>query len=354
MERVSVTPEVVGADIGLVRPIGNESIAVITRLNPTEEHVDNVGNILRRTCEAAGELSCQAVCQLRGNDPEEYERNEFRKCADRNLRQGLDELGIAPGDVLMVAVTGDEVGFGDKLADYQQDGLQSKNPEGWTELKGFNAFFARYFEGPAIGSRLADCAHLEFEFLDKFGNTVVGFQHGTRTNMRGESKQGSQALVKDKPGFDADGEPASYTEHVLSRAIEHYEADPDTINIRLGSSIKAENFTKKFPNREKMENVFPGWLEAGFLHNTTNPNWKPGDTIIDTDEWAADARGMILHDIEQTMNRLGIPKENFTREDMVDPADTDGEYSSNQNKAKYGDTRDLYLVAHQDAFATMR
>lgn len=336
-------------ELGIVRPVGEESLAVITRLNPTEENLEYVGNILRRTCVAAGEASCVAVCVLREADPEEYRRNEARRCADRNLAQGLESYGIRPEDVLMVAVTGDEVGFGDKLAEYRDAGKLKGNPEGWAELPGFNAFFARASEVPAIGSRLADCAHFEFEFKDSEGNTVIGFEHGTRPNMRGEGKFGSECIVNGKPGFDADGRPASYTEHVLAAALAHYGADPESVRIRLSSSIKPTNFVKHFDNREKMEEHIPGWYDAGFVTNVTNPDWQPGDPITPTDEWHADARGMILHDVRQTMVNLGIPAENLVHDSMLDPADSDGEFSSYENRDRYGDLRDLYMVAHKTA-----
>src|SRR3712207_2737587 len=96
-------------EAAIVHPVGEGSVALISRLSAKEDDQEYVGNILRRTCQAAGELSCQAVCVRRGTP--EYDENLDRLCADRNLAQGLQRLGIEPHDVLMVAVTGDEVGF---------------------------------------------------------------------------------------------------------------------------------------------------------------------------------------------------------------------------------------------------
>ncbi|MDB5182095.1 MAG: hypothetical protein JWP13_858, partial [Candidatus Saccharibacteria bacterium] len=271
-------------NLGIVRPVGEESVAVITRLSAREDTQEYVGNILRRTCEAAGELSCQAVCIRRGTP--EYDENLDRLCADRNLAQGLNRIGINPEDVLMVAVTGNEVGFGDELDAYREAGKLKSNAEGWQELPGFNAFFARPEELPAIGSRLADCAHFEFEFTDSEGRTVIGFEHGTRDNMKG---RGAYA-------FEIDESPVTYTEYVLTTALRHYGANPSSLRIRLSSSIRGENFKKHFDSREAMEAHIPGWLEAGFLANATNPRWHEGEPVVKEDEWHADTRGMMLHD----------------------------------------------------------
>lgn len=326
------------AGLGIVHPVGSESIAVITRLNPTESNPEHVGNVLRRTCSALGEQACQKTCALR--EAAEYVRSSKDQCADYNLKEGLEALGIDPKDVLMVGVTANEVGFGDELDSYREAGTLKDNPDGWQELPGFNAFFARAEEVPAIGSRLADCAHFEFEFKDRDGKTVIGFEHGTRPNMAGSGAY----------KFEVDGEPASYTHHVLDQAIRHYGADPESFQIRLSSSIRPENFIKHFDSEEKMEGHIPGWYESGFATNASNPEWKPGDLMNPEDDWYADARGMILHDIDEAMEQLGIPKEQFIAEDMLDPADTDGEYSSFQNKGTHGDYRDLYLIAHKSAY----
>jgi hypothetical protein len=324
-------------ELGIARSVGEESVAVITRLNPTPARTERVGNILRRSCQLGG-VACKEACVLR--QTADYPNNPDKLCADRNLTEGLQALGIEPSNVLMVAVTDNEVGFGDQLARYQEEGRLKENPEGWSELPGFNAFFARADEVPAIGSRLADCAHFEFEFKDREGQTVIGFEHGTRPNMYGPSAY----------AFETDGQPVSYTHHVLAKAVEHYGADSASFQIRLSSSIRAENFVKHFDSQEKMEAHIPGWFEAGFVRNVSNPDWQPGDPVVPEDEWHADARGLILHDIYGAMRALGIPENQFMCEDMLDPADTNGEFSSHEKRNEFGDTRDLYLIAHTSAF----
>ena len=332
-EQVSNLP-----DIGIIRPVGEESMAVITRLSPVQGGQEYAGNILRRTCQAIGGTACQVACARRGTP--EYDENTDRLCADANLARSLAQLGIDAQDVLMVAVTGNEVGFGDKLDEYREAGKLKENPGGWRELPGFNAFFARADEVPAIGSRLADCAHLEFEFKDSEGRTVIGFEHGSRPNMRGVSAY----------EFAIDGRPVSYTEYVLTTAMRHYGADPDTLTVAIASSIRAENFAKHFDSMEAMENHLPGWYDAGFLRNATNPGWQPGDPVVPSDTWHADTRGLILHDTRTALETLGVSQDILIADDMLDPADTDGEYSSHQNRDRYGDSRDLYMIAHRSAF----
>ncbi|HSH55404.1 MAG TPA: hypothetical protein VK983_01100 [Candidatus Limnocylindrales bacterium] len=338
-DKVRLLQHLEAANLGVVRPVGDESVAIITRLSAKEEGQDYTGNILRRTCQAVGNAACQSACVRRGSP--EYEENTDKLCADRNLGDSLRTMGLQPKDVLMVAVTGDDVGFGDQLEQYQETGKLKVNPEGFGELPGFNAFFARASEVPAIGSRLADCAHLEFEFKDKDGQTVIGFEHGTRPNMKG----------RDSYSFEVDGRSVSYTEYVLTTALRHYEADPESVRIRLSSSIRAENFVKHFDSQEAIEGHVPGWKSAGFLKNVSNPEWQPGDPVVKEDVWHADARGLILHDIQEAMAACGIPTEQFVCDDMLDPADTNGEFSSYENRHTYGDSRDLYMIAHQTAIS---
>ncbi len=330
------------SDMGIVRPVGGESVAVITRLATEETDQNYAGNVLRRTCAAVGETACAKSCALRGTS--KYLSNFDKKCADRNLVDGLTAIGLKPQEVLMVAVTGNDVGFGDQLGSYEAMGKLTQNPEGWRELPGFNGFFARPSEVPAIGSRLADCAYLEFELKDRAGQTVIGFEHGSRPNMPADGKH----------AFQHNGEPVSYTQFVLANAIEHYGADPSSIQIRLSSSIRPENFVHNFENEAAMEDFIPGWQAAGFARNISNPDWQPGMPMVDAqgsqDIWHADFRGLILHDVNEAMQALGISPEQFVCDDMLDPADTGGEFSSYENRDKHGDARDLYLIAHKTAF----
>ncbi|HVX48030.1 MAG TPA: hypothetical protein VHA05_01605 [Candidatus Saccharimonadales bacterium] len=305
-----------------------------------------VGNVLRRTCDWASQGLCQKLCQLQvelerhagsgmppGVGDELIDRaKEARSCADINLSTAFEELELEPEEVLMVGVTANHIGFVDRLEDYDK---VNDNPYGWRELAGFNAFFAREGEVGALGRRLADCADINFELKDRDGNTVFGFEHGTRTNMFGASRY----------AFEKDGRKMSFTEYAMHEAIEHYGVDPNTIHINLAAAIKGENNTYTFDSVEKMEEVLPGWREAGFAKNITNPEWQPGDPIIPEDEWAADTREMIIHDIKEAMKNLGIPEENLDVSDIIDPSE-DGIHSSNKTSHLTGikNTRDLYIT----------
>jgi hypothetical protein len=320
---------------GILSRVGKHTEVFISRLSPTPENPEYAGNILRRTCAAyAGELSCQATCQMRDVAPEAQIVNAEKNCADGNLRDALTELGLETSKVLMVAVTGDKVGFADKLDEYTGIGEVKYNPEGWREIPGYNAFFSREKEVAAIGSRLADCAHLSFEFKDGDGDIVFGFEHGTRPNMFGSSDY----------KFEVGGRKVSYTEYVLAEAMKHYNADPTGFKIRLSSSIKPTNFVKHFASEEQRESHIPGWFKDGFAWNESNLAWQEGDEHQPDDTWLADARGLILRDIKEAMQNLGIPEEALDAENMLDPADTNGEFSSYENRNSHGDYRDLYLV----------
>jgi hypothetical protein len=280
------------------------------------------------------------MCQLRllaGKDSEEedvIDRAISEKvCADSNLLASLHELSLRPERVLMVGATADEVGFVDSLDDYDK---LTGNPNGWRELPGYNAFFGRENEIDAIGCRMADCADINFEFKDRDGNTVFGFEHGTRTNMFGRSRY----------EFEKDGRKMSYTEYVIRHAVDHYGADPSTIRINLASAIRGQNNEWHFDDPEKIERYLPGWQADGFLLNVDNPDWRPGDAVAESDTWQADTQGMIIRDIEEAMHNLGIPAENLDKSDILDPNDSNGMHSS--HKASYlsgsTDTRDLYIV----------
>ncbi len=90
-----------------------------------------------------------------------------------------------------------------------------------------------------------------------------------------------------------------------------------------------------------MEQVMPGWLHAGYLQNVTNPDWKEGEKIIESDVWEADSRGMIVDDINAAMKALKIPADNFSMEGIIDPGDSGGKHSSHQFREEFGSSRDL-------------
>lgn len=315
--------------------VGSNVNHAITAIRNNEGNLET-GNVLRRTCQFAGENACKEVCQLKLLDSsasrEKIEQIlENKVCADENLAQALETLKVEPGELLMIGVTANNVGFADSLDSYSKLG---DNPNGWKELPGFNAFFAREDEVKALGRRLADCADINFELEDSEGNKVFGFEHGTRTNMFGSSEY----------AFQKDGKKMSFTEYVMRQAIEHYGSDPADIKIKLAAAIQAHNFTKHFDSQDKLDEHLPGWYEDGFVKNISKPDWRPGDPVVPEDTWEADTRGMIIHDIKMAMETLGVPAENFDMSSAIDPGDSKGVHSSHQYSTEYGDTRDLYIT----------
>lgn len=316
-------------------PIGQRTEQVISQLQD-EEGSPATGNVLRRVCQYAGEGACKQACHLAvetATSDVVAEALAERTCADLNLLRALKEIDLLPEDVLMVGATADNIGYVDELSNY--DGLVF-NPNGWRELPNFNAFFGREDEIGGIGCRMADCADINFEFEDRAGRTVLGFEHGTRTNMYGP----------DQYAFERGGRKMSFTKYVLLDAIEHYGVDPATIHINLMSAIKGENNEWHFDDPAKIEELLPGWRAAGFLKNVTKPGWQPGQTVDSADIWQADTRGMIINDIEKAMYELGIPSENLDKTDVLDPNESNGRHSSHKSSYLMGslESRDLYIT----------
>jgi len=320
--------EAYGERAAVVVPFTSNVHSIITQIRTAKELA--AGNMVRRACLAAGEKACTAVCQLPERD------NTDKACADQNLLAALEANYVNPRRTLMVGVTGDNVGFLDAL----DPGTMTENSVGVREVKGYNAFFARAGEEhagryiDALGRRLADCADVNFAFRDQDGKHVIGFMHGTRTNLFG----------KDRYKFEANGRKVSYTEHALSEALEHYDADPSTVRIRLSAAIEAHHFTKKFPDEKVMEGHLPGWFDEGKLVNQHNPYWQPGQPFSASDTWLPDYRGMVVGNIREAMTRLAIPEHHLDMEGAIDPAASDGVHSSHVLRDQLGDTRDLYLT----------
>lgn len=288
------------------------------------------GNVGRGGCAVAGAGLCKMACQSPERD------NEDKMCADQNLREALEAANTDPQTVLMVGVTpdGDGVGFFDELELTEQN----KNSVGIFEVKGYNAFAARAFEYNdamqvrSLGSRLADCAHIGIKFRDDDSNTVIGFIHGTRNNLQGESAR----------KYERDGKKVSFVEHALAEMLEHYNANPQNVSIRVSAAIAKENWPKRFADEAAMEKHLPGWFKEGWLTNPQNPDWKPGDPIDPEHVWEADYRGKVLHDLKEAMQNLGIDVEHqLETDDMLDPAAPESRHSSHTHDGAY---RDLYLT----------
>jgi hypothetical protein len=319
--------------------VGNNTLAYITRMRqpvkageaPSRELL--VGDVLRRTCKLGGIACASAGCQA----PEGH-NNADKLCSDLNLKDVAERLGIRAGDLLMVGVTADGVGFYDQLENY--GGSAKTNSVGIRELTGYNAFFAKASEKVVLGAKLADCGFAAVEFKDQAGEGVVGFVHLTRLNLQGESKL----------EFEVGGKPAGCFEYFMHEALEHYGGDPSTIIVHLIAAIKGENFNYTFKDQSP-EELFPGWLAQGLLLNKTNPNWESGNTINPNDIWGPQYREMVRWQIM----RSGIAPEQLSEEGIIDPADLELGHASNHVGAhgRIPDARDAYLVMPRSYFDDM-
>jgi hypothetical protein len=310
--------------------VSNETAVEISRMRmpsgsgeaPNNELL--AGNVLRRLC-ALGGAACAAECQL-AQDKLIYEP---RWCADDNLGNLLETMKLKPEDVLMVGVTKDKVGFYDQLNTYESD--VSVNSLGVRELPGFNAFFAKDTEHVALGARLADCGFAAIEMIAGDGELVRGFVHLTRPNLQGET-----ALK-----FEVEDKPAGSFEYFLHEALEHYGADKDSVRVRLTTAIKGENSPYHFGEKTP-DDLFPGWFEQELLKNVSNPEWKLGDSLNDSDVWEPDFQSMM----EWQILRSGINPSQLVTEDIVDAGDLELGHASNHagKHGKIAEGRDLYLL----------
>ena len=310
--------------------VGEDTLAYITRIRepvaigevPKRELL--VGDILRRTCALGGSACAANGCQA----PEGFSNNQ-KLCSDLNIKDITERLKIKAEDLLMVGVTADGVGFYDQIDNYG-DNVKT-NSVGIRELPGYNAFFTKSSEEIVLGARLADCGFAAIEFKDADGEGVQGFVHLTRPNLQGESKL----------GFEVDGQPAGCFEYFIHEALQHYGGSIDSVKVRLIAAIKADNFQHTFKDKGP-EDLFPGWYDQGLLLNTSNPSWKPGDTVNPNDIWEPQYRQMLRYQIM----RSGIKHEQLNEENMIDPADLELGHASNHAGAhgKMPDARDAYLV----------
>ncbi|HTH72610.1 MAG TPA: hypothetical protein VL737_04590, partial [Candidatus Pristimantibacillus sp.] len=160
---VELSPEVL--QMSSVIELEGGAYAAVTGL----EYVDGgtetpVGNVLRRTCPVIGGQACAQTCQLsalRGEAPESAIGPDTRariealdlgpegldsyyppECADDNLAFAIDGFGVERKQALIVGVTSgpDRIGF---LDDPEIQAAITTNPSGWSEISGYNAFFAR-------------------------------------------------------------------------------------------------------------------------------------------------------------------------------------------------------------------
>ncbi|MEI6237009.1 MAG: hypothetical protein WCP03_00200 [Candidatus Saccharibacteria bacterium] len=339
---------------GLVTyPVGDETISAISM-------VDVVGSTLTRTCPSFEEIKSRYITE--GLTPTEavkmattyclgecasrdltvsQNREKGNLCPEKNTLDALTCLGIQPEQTMIVAVTGNNVGFSDEFDMYVANGSASTNPEGWRQVNGCNAFFSDAEDCPVLACRLADCGDLNIEFKTQDGRTIIGFMHLTRPNQ-----YGTTACPDSQDGLP-------YVEYALRKAIEHYgDVDISTMSLTLRSAIEKQDFLFSFTDSEKMQQVLPGWAQDGYVENLDNPYWKPGDSFEPTDHFTADFRGVVEDSINLSMQRLGITEDQYDNSNMIDTMH-DPHFASDQEDKKLGipARRDLYITAHKSALA---
>lgn len=288
--------------MGTVFPINETSFAFVSAQETVDEQ-PLVGNVVRTVCPAVGNRACKEACQLaalQGRASEELvtpdtpallealERDPMTLldedptvCADNNLLRALSHLGIRPQHALMVSVPGENIGF---LDDEVARAQLKRNPHGWFEIVGYNAFFTYEDEllpGPdgqpdseraleVFGARLADSGWAVVS-AKKGDRKIAGWVHITRTNMLGRSHRKVY-----------NGRQQGYFEHALRELIDHFEIEsPDDITIRMVAAVGAESWQKRYASRRDLEQNLPGWPEEGLIRNVTNPDWQPGQEVFD-------------------------------------------------------------------------
>ncbi len=335
-----------------------------------------IGNVLRRTCPVFGERACAATCQLsviKGSAPQEALREDTwahleaqgigqddiedyfpMECSDDALSVELDTLEIPHEQALIVGVTADRVGF---LDDPEVQANISKNSFGWSEISGYNAFFARRDDtlpnsgpdgGPhklrLLGARLADSGFVVVGMTDAGGNRIEGIIHSTRTNMPGRQHRNEYG-----------GEQQGFIHYALREAMARYSVDPSNVYLKMVAAVGPEAWQKRYPNTGVLEDNLPGWAEDGLIQNKSNPNWQPGMEVVNpaTEEydvlWPQYPHKVRMEIIEAAA-LLGI--EDIRLDGALDPGKPNGHRThSSANRLRIAqpgdqliDSRDLYAV----------
>jgi hypothetical protein len=310
------------------------SVAVTVMRNGAERgrRVDELldGNTISRLCKAVGEGACAQACQLL--DDARAEAGVM--CAENNIASALETFGVASENFVLAAATHDNVNFGDNIEHTQA----FTSSEGYVQIPETNAFFFRpgIDNSPngqsidALGMRMADCGSVNYQMIDRNGDLVLGQAHFSRTNMCGPS-----ALK-----HELHGEQVSWGEYVLSSAIEHYGANPESVEIYLTAAVEAKDFVHNYDSSEKMHEHYPGWDELGFMHRSVSN----GATLIDY-------REMISWQLAQAASRYGLQSHQIDTSHAKNTGDLTLGHASHHwsTKGIIEHGRDLYIVARSKA-----
>jgi hypothetical protein len=273
-----------------------------------------------------GGTACQQACRVPGSVFEDL----AKECSDRNLATAATALGIDEGDLLMVGVTEDKVGFYEEYYDGWSRAA-TVNSRGITEIPGYNAFFSSD-KNQVLGARLADCGFAAVTFKGAHQEDVSGFVHLNRANLQGET-----ALK-----FEVDDKPAGSFQYFLQEALRYYGGDISTVQVRVVAGISSENYHHQFNQGKGPEELFPGWAEQGLLKNLSNSSWQAGDVYDPDDVFEPQYRDMMRWQIL----RSGIAPEQLDETDMIDPADLTLGHASNSagRHGKMAAGHDAYLL----------
>lgn len=328
-----------------VKPVGSETISAISIMG---EKPQLAGNVLRRLCKFGGE-ACQQTCQLHHDIVEMAKAAEDKSCADANLKQTIELLGAKPGNVLMVGVGKDSIGFADEI-DHQPNKYQfGISPvTSLKELPGYDAFFVREGDKVAgsevqvLGRRLADCGDVNLELTDNQGRRVMGFMHMSKPNLQ--------------PGaYEYEGRKVGSFEYWLLSALDHYQADIKSVQIRVAAAIKPRHYTWQFEDEDGIAaSGFAGWLDIKdeddqpkLLRILGDRYWKPGKPFSPKAKWVVYFPQMIQWQMDQV---IGLKPEQINWEGAIDPGDEDSQHASNYRGRSNPDAngRDAYFTAWTD------
>jgi hypothetical protein len=309
------------------------------------------GNVHRRFC--AVNDSCMGVCAQRRGGERRTIQTAGEQCADENLRTIIDSLGAKPQNTLMIYVGDtDNIGFVDEIdRDFDKYQSLSTSTIGVKEMSGFNAFFAA--EGDTInndevttlGRHLADCCDINLQFESEDGRQVMGFMHLNRFNMLG----------KDNLQHDYKGKKVGVFEYFLKQALEHYNADVASVQVRIAAATKREDYDYQFKSAvgqstdvQAVDERFPGWVrmrdESGmpFITNTKRAFWRPGRSFDPDDVWLIDMRAMLRWQMDQVLN-----PDQIAWEGVISPGDLTNGHASNTRSLThpYKNGRDGYFTA---------
>lgn len=288
------------------------------------------GNTIPRLCMAVGEEACKEVCQLSGGVREAA----GIKCAENNVTKIVDSYGVELDSFLMVSASEDNVVFGDEL---EEKGAFVTD-EGYAQLPACNALFFRPgvdqlptgSKVEVMAMRMADCGSVNFRFNDSEGNLVLGQAHFSKPNMAGPTEF----------MHEIDGRKVSWGEYVAVKAMEHYVANPDEVEIYLAAAVDKEDFVFQFDTLETMRKHFKGWEELGLVEPQQHE--RAGERF----DCLVYYREMIDWQLEQATQAVGFNPSKIDTSQAINTGDIWLGHASHRlgSRGMTAQGRDMYLI----------